>query len=340
MKEIYINGSACISAQDHLSPDSFPNTAKPAPENHFRALEPSYKEYIPANMIRRMGRAIKMGISVAMNALAEAGVKNADAIVCGTGLGCYEDSEKFLLAMIDNGEQMLTPTSFIQSTHNTVAAQIALVLKCHEYNLSYVHRGFSFETALLDSAMLIGEGSARLVLMGGVDEVTPNYLTLMERANPSSGLKLGEGASFFVLSADKTASSSAKFCGVSFLYKPATLKELENGIARFLKTKGLQKEDISFVWLGHSSDERHETKTEKLRTGFFKNIPNSNFKQFCGEYMTNGAFAFWMAVWMLKNKKVPPVLDVQSLQPLQLNYILIVNHWRDSDYVFTLLSAC
>jgi 3-oxoacyl-[acyl-carrier-protein] synthase II len=340
MKEIYINGCSSISAQDHLTADAFPNTQKPKPEGHFHALEPSYKEHIPANMIRRMGRAIKMGINTAMNALADAGVKEADAIVCGTGLGCYEDSEKFMLAMIDNGEQMLTPTSFIQSTHNTVAAQIALVLKCHNYNLTYVHRGFSFETTLLDSAMLIGEGAARNVLTGGVDELTDNYLKLMERANPEPDLKLGEGAAFFVMSAEKSERSAARFCGVSFLYKPASVLELENAMLDFLKTKGLGKDDISFVLLGQSANAAQEEKIVELRNRFFKNTPHSNFRQFCGEYMTNGAFAFWMAVWMLKNGKVPPVFGTMIPQPEKLEYILIVNQWQDRDYVFTLLSRC
>ena len=51
-----------------------------------------------------------------------------DAIITGTGLGCLEDTEKFLTAMVTNKEEFLTPTSFIQSTHNTVSAQIALLL--------------------------------------------------------------------------------------------------------------------------------------------------------------------------------------------------------------------
>ena len=42
-------------------------------------------------------------------------------------------------ALMDNREQMRNPTAFIQSTFNTVGAQLALLLKIHAYNVTYVH---------------------------------------------------------------------------------------------------------------------------------------------------------------------------------------------------------
>lgn len=48
-------------------------------------------------------------------------------------------------ALMDNREQMLNPTAFIQSTFNTVGAQLALLLKIHAYNVTYVHRGLSLK---------------------------------------------------------------------------------------------------------------------------------------------------------------------------------------------------
>ena len=61
-------------------------------------------------------------------------------------------------ALMDNREQMLNPTAFIQSTFNTVGAQLALLLKIHAYNVTYVHRGLSFESALIDGIISIAEG--------------------------------------------------------------------------------------------------------------------------------------------------------------------------------------
>ena len=73
---------------------------------------------------------VKMGVSAAMMSMKKAGLEKVDAIITGTGMGCYEDTDKFLRSMLDNKEQLLTPTAFIQSTHNTVAGQIALIFKC------------------------------------------------------------------------------------------------------------------------------------------------------------------------------------------------------------------
>ena len=73
-----------------------------------------------------------------------------------TGLGCLEDTEKFLSSIYTNEEKLLNPTPFIQSTHNTVAGAIALAIKCHGYNATYTHRGFSFESALEDALIATG----------------------------------------------------------------------------------------------------------------------------------------------------------------------------------------
>ena len=83
--------------------------------------------------------------------------------------------------MIRNKEEFLTPTSFIQSTHNTVGAQIALLLKCHGYNFAYVHRGLSFESALTDAMMRLEQGHAENILTGGIDEITGDSFAIMQR---------------------------------------------------------------------------------------------------------------------------------------------------------------
>ena len=81
-------------------------------ENVLCAIEPSYKEYISPAASRRMAKGVKMGTATAMTALKQAGISLPDAIVVGTGLGCIQDSEKFLKGILDNQEQHLTPTSF------------------------------------------------------------------------------------------------------------------------------------------------------------------------------------------------------------------------------------
>ncbi len=151
--------------------------------------------------------------------------------------------------MILNKEEFLTPTSFIQSTHNTVSAQIALLLKCHNYNFTFVHRGISFESALLDSLMKINSDQAGNVLLGGADELTSNSFTIMQRLGlwkrkPVNNLRLledktrgsiaGEGAAFFLLSNQWVEKSYAEIKDVETFIYPEKISETELHIRDFL----------------------------------------------------------------------------------------------------------
>src|ERR1043165_3292292 len=162
--EAYITGMGIISPQKTFDTNDFLAEIVGHNALSLRCIEPSYKEFLNPTLARRMARIIKMSIAASSVCFKDAKVEVPDAIMTGTALGCLEDTEKFLLAIIENDEQFLTPTSFIQSTHNTVSAQIALQLKCMNYNFTYVHKGFSFESAVLDGMMTLAEGEAKNVL--------------------------------------------------------------------------------------------------------------------------------------------------------------------------------
>ena len=179
--KIYINGLGNISPQKTADNGKFLEEPVNYETNQLKSIDPGYKDFIPADQIRRMSRIIRMGIASARICLKDAGDPMPDAIITGTGFGCLEDTEKFLGTMIRNNEEFLTPTSFIQSTHNTVAGQIALQLKCHNYNFTYVHRGFSFESALIDAITQISLGNFHNALTGGMDELTQSSFSIMER---------------------------------------------------------------------------------------------------------------------------------------------------------------
>lgn len=179
--------------------------------------EPDYKEFIQdPGLRRRMSRVIRMSVASAIMALKDAGVESIDAIVTGTGWGCLADTEKFLISIIQNEERLLNPSSFIQSTSNTVGAQIALMRGDKHYNNTYVHGSSSFESALLDASLLTSEGS-KCVLVGGFDELTPTKKLLLGRMGMWRHHKSGEGAAFFVLSPSpginrKGVITSLEFC--------------------------------------------------------------------------------------------------------------------------------
>ncbi|PWT78687.1 MAG: beta-ketoacyl synthase, partial [Bacteroidetes bacterium] len=177
---MFIRTSAAISPQP-----TFGNLTPNAPVEYvgdkLSCIEPNYNTLLDPKLIRRMSRIIKMGSASALNALQEANLENPDAIIVGTAYGCMEDTEIFLRKMIQNQEELLTPTAFIQSTHNTVGAQIALICKCHQYNNTFVQNGFSFETALLDGILMLRDGEAKQLLVGGVDEIIPASHAILHR---------------------------------------------------------------------------------------------------------------------------------------------------------------
>jgi 3-oxoacyl-(acyl-carrier-protein) synthase len=370
---IYINGLGNVSPQKTADAGKFLEEPLSFEANQLGCIDPGYKQFIPAELFRRMGRIIKMGVAASKLCLrdAAAGFNKTDvqeilpdAIITGTGLGCMEDTEKFLASMIRNKEEFLTPTSFIQSTHNTVAGQISLLLKCHSYNFTYVHRGISFESALLDAATQIFMGELSNALVGGSDELTANSFAITSRLGywkqkPVQTLNLlndqqrgtiaGEGSCFFFLENTKNEHTYARVAGVTTFLKPESGPEVSRRLHDFLATLGLPVSEIGLVILGLNGDPRTDRWYHDLVETDFPDASLAFFKHLCGEYHTASAFATWLAAMALKTQSVPEVVRLKRAMDLKspemslplaqrLEHVLIYNHFRGNNHAFILLS--
>jgi len=315
-----------------------------------------------------MSRIIKMGVAAAMECLKEAAVTVPDAIVTGTAYGCLQDTEVFLKRIVENKEEMLTPTAFIQSTHNTVGAQIALMLQCHHYNNTFVHRGFSFESALLDGMTLLLENPGTRVLVGGVDEITDTSHAILSRlglyrqelhstrelfAGPSKGTVAGEGAAFFLLADNPSETDYARLEGITTFYHPRTIIATEEAISSFLASQQIKTGDIDLIITGRNGDEKNDAGYLSLAASVFSDIPAVNYKDLCGEYPTSTAFALWLAANILKTGRLPAAVKVSGQPPLQSRQtgsgekpgrgpqrILIYNNYLNRHHSLLLVSAC
>ena len=138
-------------------------------------------QFVKPMEARRMGKLLKASLLSSLKALREAGVESPDAIITATSLGCWENSEALLRQLDEEGEVMLKPTHFMQSTHNTISSNIAIRTHCHGYNVTYSQEADSLEWALRDARLLIRSGRCRTVLVGCHDESTPLYRSLMDR---------------------------------------------------------------------------------------------------------------------------------------------------------------
>ena len=139
------------------------------------------REFVTAGEARRMSRLMKAATLSSMQALRKAGVECPDAIITATAYGMLETSAKFLTDMLENGEETLSPTLFMQSTHNTLSSAIAIRLRCHGYNMTYSQGSDSLRWALRDATRLIETGRARTVLVGLHDEATPSFQDFCRR---------------------------------------------------------------------------------------------------------------------------------------------------------------
>ncbi|HTI93483.1 MAG TPA: beta-ketoacyl synthase chain length factor [Puia sp.] len=280
--------------------------------NRLKAIEPDYSAYIDAKSIRRMSRIVKMGVAAAFQCLKEGKVAVPDAIITGTAYGCLGDTEVFLSRLIEQQEEALSPTAFIQSTHNTVGAQIALMLQCTGYNNTFVHRGFSFESALLDAVMLLQEGEAKTVLTGGLDEITDASHAILQRfglyRQPAAGAGVtaatadGEGAIFFLLTSEPSGKDQAVLEGLDTFYKP---ENVEKKIDLFLSTHSIERTEIDLV------------------------LTSADYKHLCGDYPTASAFGLATAVGALGG--------AATGKPKR---ILIHNNYLNIHHSLMLVSAC
>jgi 3-oxoacyl-(acyl-carrier-protein) synthase len=350
MSAVYINSAACISVQDTLNENFLQNLQPVNSPQVLKAIEPNYKEFIPPAASRRMSKTVKMSSVASKYALQEAGIENPDAIIVGTGIGCSQDSEKFLKNVLDNNEEFLTPTFFIQSTHNTVAGQIALGLQCHAYNFTYVNTSSSLEFSFLDAKLQINDGEASTILVGSTDEQTDRTMelyklnkTIKKEENlpidylnsTTEGVIWGEGSSFFVLGKDKTENSYAQLKDIQICSR-LDIEETQQFITDFLAKNNLTNNDIDAVILGFSGDKASDVYYTKAMD-LFQNSALLYYKHLSGEFNTASGFSTFMACHILRNQEIPEVMMINTLKKEGIKNILLYNHLGGSDHSLVLL---
>ncbi len=354
MKGCYINGISNISAQPTTVSTTFLEEIVGHKEVIIRAFDPDYKTFIKPAAMRRMSKSVKMGVVASKMALEAADIVMPDAIITGTGMGCRQDSERFLENVLHNDEQFLTPTLFIQSTHNTVGGQIALGLGCKGYNVTYVQGAVSFETSVIDAQLLLTESPEQHILVGAIDEIAKNstkldilngqlkqgecdWLTIL--SSGTSGTICSEGATFMVLGAEQSNKSLAQIKAVTTI-NDATLDESKTAIETFIAAQGIVPDDIDAVIFGNNGDQDFDDYFHNLQTSIFKNTEQLCYKHLIGEYHTASAFAFWIGCEVFKHNTIPEVLKVNEVKAKQYNKILLYNQYRSRNHSIVLLERC
>jgi len=349
----YIKGIGSISPQPGFGNEPF-HAPVTYSEGVLRCIEPDYSTWIDQRAIRRMSKIIRIGVAAATLALKEAGIEKPDAIITGTGFGCVEDTGTFLDKLIENNEEALNPTPFIQSTHNTIGSQIALLLQCVGYNQTYSQRGLSFECALQDALMMLVENPENNILFGGVDEISDVSADFLKKLDLFSdcadslglfsqkqhGMIHGEGSAFFVINSSPS-NAWAQIAGMASIYKPQSASEIVQQLNDLLNKASVSVEDVNLVFLGKCGDDRYDYLIHEVSNSLSHRTRKAVFKNLCGEYSNASSFALWLAAMMLKKGFVPDgILTEEKNIAKPIKVILIYNQYLNQHHSLLLLKAC
>lgn len=345
---IYIHQTSCISPQQTFAAADIDNLHE-AVNNKLQVVEPSY-EGIPTGILRRMGKAIRIGVGTALP-LIRGNSQPIDGIIIGTANGGMEDCIKFLNQIIDYEEGMLTPTNFVQSTTNAIAAQIALLSSNKGYNTTHVQRGLAFENALMDAMMLLKENSAATYLAGGVDEISAyNYnidyldgwfktapMTAKDLYNSGTpGSLAGEGSAMFLVNAVKTGAIAA-ISGIQMLHTDDE-SLVADQLKMFLQKQLPPGEKIDILLSGEDGDSRMQPYYTAFETVAGNQSTIARFKHMTGEYATASAAALWLACNILQQQHLPAhMIKSQTASTENIQRILICNTHKGRQHSFILV---
>ena len=352
---IYIQSVSHISIQQPLSEEWMAAPIIPD-STYMKSEEPDYKPFISPMEARRMGTLVKRALATSADALRKGQCEMPDAIISGTGLGCVEHTEKFLNAVIDNDEECLPPTSFMQSTHNTLSSQIALRLKCHGYNSTYSHRGTSFDSALFDVFMQLQLGQIGSGLVGAFDEMTPAYFLMLSklgywksdfhsldqlRKGAEKGSISGSCALSMLLTSQKQEHTLCELKDIELFYRPGILQS-RHAVNAVLNRNNLLIKDIDAVVMGWSGDRDNDDVYRELMDHVFQDIPSLWYKQMFGESFSSSSFGVYVAAECLREGRIPSHLfhcpEEAGLYDREPKNILVYNHFQDRDHSIILLS--
>ncbi len=321
--KLYLKSYSCISAQNTFS-GTIPKTIETKNSLYLPCITPDYKEIINPKLLRRMSPIIKNGVAAGITALQNANVEQPDAIIIGTHLGCLRDTENFLKQLIIAKEELPNPTQFIQSTHNTVAGQIALILNCNNYNFTFSQGHNSFECALLDAQLFLLDKNGENVLVGGTDEMPETIAELVQTLECYKDAKIGEGASFFTLS---TKEGLIEFKGVRIYNKPVT------NFNEALSELGLSINDINIVIGGDNSENDKNYASFKHA---MREKPYIYYKPFIGEFGTASAQALWLGCKIIEEQDIPDIWRLNSIRIEKANTIMIYNNVGDEQSIMVI----
>lgn len=344
---LFIHQSSCISHQPTFNEVDL-DEVRPSENNHLYALEPKY-DNIPIGQLRRMGRALRMGVGTAMKLLSQ---NKTDGILIATANGGIEDSIMFLNQIMEYEEGRLTPTHFVQSTYNAIAGIAGMITKNKGYNATHVHRGIAFENALLDVSMLLRENPGHQYLVGGVDEISERNHRLVALAgwykeepvlntdlynSSSKGTLPGEGSAMFMVN-NSHEGAHAHLVALDMI-NTSDETVLQKRMKEFLDKNVEDGKPVDLFIHGENGDTRllkYYTAAEKI---IQESTTIGRFKHLTGEFQTVTALALWLACQILQKQKLPAHMVKHKGKQASFRRALVYNNYQGAQHGLMLVDA-
>lgn len=347
---MYILDSCSISSQDSYNNSDYLKEIINHKGTKIFAIEPDYSGIIKPGQLRRMGKALRMGIATGIPLLNKFGT--VDGIIIGTASGGLEGAMDFLTQIVEYDEGTLTPTNFIQSTPNNVAGQLALITNNKNYNNTHTAGALAFENALIDAQLLFQDNPNGKVLVGNVEEVSSfNYnidksagffkeeeLDMQNLLNSNTkGTVVGEGASMFIVSNEiENRDKFVKILEVeTFTYPDYT--DVLKGVEDILNQNSIDINEVDAIMMGMNGDVEQDKWYEKLIEERFVDKAILSFKNLIGDYQTSSAFALKMANDILRGVSYSEAVFYKNKTDKKINSILIYNHFRENQHSLMLI---
>jgi 3-oxoacyl-(acyl-carrier-protein) synthase len=311
MGKVYIQAAEQISIQTPLS-EEWMEQPIVYHEPFVKAVNPAFREYIAPNEARRMGNIMKRAIVTSLKVLKETGINHPDAIITGTSIGSLNYTEKFLDDLVENGEESLSPTYFMQTTHNTVSSTISIFTATHSYNTTYSHGGISFELALKDAWMQLNLGQISNALVGGHDEMVESYYELLRKTGyvgVEGMVPCGECAMSMMLNKQVSPDNLCELAGVS-IFRMKSVQNIRKQLEALVEKANIKVETIQMVMTGVNGNPENDRLYQPVLDELFPQAEHLQYKQLFGENYTVSALGVYAAAHLMKKQGTPVMLFV------------------------------
>jgi hypothetical protein len=175
------------------------------------------------------------------------------------------------------------------------------------YNITHVHRGLSFENALLDAMMMLDARPRASYLVGAVDEISAynyniDYLDGWYKSRLQPGISLydsdtagsiaGEGAAMFLVN-DQPAGAVAQLKALQTLHSDNE-QEVKAFLDAFIKKHAGTSTDIDILITGENGDNRLQKYYRAAESLFTGQTGIARYKHLTGEFPTSSALVLWL----------------------------------------------